>query len=289
MSLLCPKSKLGNVNGQHSMQEWQWAQRKKRKKPSWKLGSTEQFSSLPDEWPQHVQCQLAQSWPQPGHILQLPAKNIWEQAMGVGCIRGGIVTADACMTNAAVFLGDLSKCCWERDTRAAVAPCWLSPLWGASPLQPGSRLPSPVPQWQHWETQPSAPHVSLPLWEWHCPRKKMPNISWGTCLGKPTATPWVRRPQVPPSVCCDQVSTTPASTFSWGFYSKTYPIIEVRIALMPCCLAYPAQKTFFLNKMNMAFCMICIWLIYNVSLLVLNANRRTSTAIVRTSVGNKRF
>lgn len=36
--------------GQHSMQEWQWAQRKRRKKPSWQLGSTKQFSSLSDEW-----------------------------------------------------------------------------------------------------------------------------------------------------------------------------------------------------------------------------------------------
>lgn len=158
--------------------------------------------------------------------------------MWIGCIRAGMVTADSWMTNAGVFLGDLTKCSWARDMRAAVAPCWLAPLWVHGSLE--ALYLHECQSDSTWETQPSAPHISrisLPLWEWHCPRKTTSNTSWGTCLGKPTATPWFRRPQVPPSVCCDQVPRTPASAFSWAFYSQTSPSHwsqNISYALLPC-------------------------------------------------------
>lgn len=83
-------------------------------------------------------------------------------------------------------------------------------------------------------------------------------------------------------VCCPEHLLQPSLVV---FIVNPTQFTEARIALVHCYLAYPAQNAYFFLKL----CGFLHWLIWNVSLLDLNVNRRTSTAVVRTSAGNKSF
>lgn len=178
-----------------------------------------------------------------------------------------MVTADAFMTNAGVFLGDLSKCCWERDTRAA------GPLADCPPCQ--------EPAMAAWKAltfssaKVTAPgkhsqvlHTFLSLYGSDIARERQcqiqqgalvwaslqPHCEWGDLKCQPLYA----------VIRCAEHLLQPSLGV---FIAKPTLVIEARIALMPCCLAYPAQKTifFFLNEHG-----ILHWLVWNVSLLDLN-------------------